>query len=95
MILHAGDDPSRGEMLKLLDYAEKTLAIATTGVPVRVKAYRIPPERITRSFAMAALVLMDDEGVKITNGAASRAWVGEVAVNDNPRVIIVVYRQVP
>jgi hypothetical protein len=93
VILHAGDDPSRGEMLKLLDYAEKTLAIETTGVPVRVKAYRIPPERITRSFGMTVLVLLEKEG-EITNGAAGRAWVGEVAVNDNPRVIIVVYKQV-
>jgi hypothetical protein len=92
VILHAGEDPSRSEMLKLLDYAEETLAIETTGVPVRIKAYRIPPERITRSFGMTVLVLMENEG-EITNGAAGRAWVGEVAVNDNPRVIIVVYKQ--
>jgi hypothetical protein len=78
-------------MLNLLNDTEKTLAIDTTGVPIRVKAYRIPPERITKGFGMTVLLLMETEG-EATYGASSRAWISEATVNGRPHVIIVVYK---
>lgn len=92
VILHAGDDPSQGELQALLKYVRSTLAVDTVEVPIRVSAYGIHPERITRSFGMMALLAMESKG-EVTNGAASRAWVGEVAADGQPRVIIVVYKQ--
>lgn len=92
VIVHAGDELPPDELRTLVNYVETKLAIVTTGAVVRDLIYDVSPENLTLSFGMTVLALLESKG-EITNDPATPAWVGEVGVNGEPRVIIVSYKQ--
>jgi hypothetical protein len=94
VIIHASH-LSQVHVRQLVDWVTKTADLDTTAAtPVQVKDYSGGDpghDVLDRQFGMMVLIMMEKEG-ELTEGASSRAWVGECGVDGRPTVTIVVYK---